>query len=62
MSNVYCKVDTCKYRSKRRSNKQNACGEWLYKCTRDNLVLIPAWGDEEFGGSVVDCLGYEEEK
>ena len=50
MSNVYCWVDTCKYRSKRRSTKQNKGGQWLYRCTKDNLVLIPASfvdGEEE---------------
>lgn len=42
MSNVYCYVDTCKYRSKRRSTKQNKGGQWLYRCTKDTLVLTPA--------------------
>lgn len=62
MSNVYCKVNTCKHRSRRRSKKQNRTGEWLYKCTKDNLVLIPSMGgDEELCDNTVDCLGYEED-
>lgn len=65
MSNVYCCVDTCKYRSKRRSTKQNKCGQWLYKCTKDNLVLIPVSfvdGEEELEESIVDCIGYEKKE
>lgn len=64
MSNIYCHVDTCKYRSKRRSTKQNKGGQWLYRCTKENLVLVPAalGSGEELEGNIVDCTGYEEEE
>lgn len=65
MGNVYCCVDTCKYKSKRRSTKQNKGGQWLYRCTKDNLVLRPAsfgGGEEELEESIVDCIGYEKEE
>lgn len=63
MSNVYCYVDTCKHRSKRRSKKKNRNGEWLYRCTKDNLVLTPVsfGGGEELEESIVDCIEYEED-
>ena len=65
MGNVYCCVDTSKYRSKRRSTKQNKGGQWLYRCTKDNLVLIQAsfdGGEEELEESIVDCIEYEKEE
>ncbi len=65
MSNVYCYVDTCKYRSKRRSTKQNKGGQWLYRCTKDTLVLTPApFCDsvEELGENIVDCIAYEDKQ
>lgn len=60
MSSVYCKVESCDHRSKRRSRSKNKAGEWLYKCTKKDLVIIPyVNGDStEYESNTVTCLGY----
>lgn len=62
MTNVYCKLDNCKYRSKRRSQSKNRAGEWLYKCTKKDLVIIPYVDGEDidYSKNTVSCLGYKE--
>lgn len=59
MANVYCQVKSCKHRSSRRSQSKNKAGEWLYKCTKDYIVIMPQVQDEyDFEDKDVRCLGY----
>jgi len=60
MSNVYCNIESCQYRSKRRSQSKNKKGDWLYKCTKESLVILPYCDGEgiDYGENTVTCLGY----
>ena len=59
MANVYCQIKGCEYRSKRRSQSKYKAGEWLYKCTKSDLVIIPYIdGEHEYEENVVNCMGY----
>ena len=36
---VYCYIENCKYRSKRKSKYVNGRGEPMYKCTRKSIII-----------------------
>lgn len=60
MSSIYCHVESCKYRSKRRSRTKNKGGEWLHKCTKDTLVMIPHIdGEYESDDNTITCVNYK---